>query len=200
MNNTMSESLTNLRNELTTWYMGLDERTLFYFESAYTQNRRAIANGLGGWTVTDEELSSSSTLAALLGVDADGEAADVVPHVAAASAPVTEPASAQENQTFKVQWVDINYGTATSGYEDVVQMFDGSNTAVFQGRVEPGALDEGAQTPVEIDVPALQAGTYRVEIVHNAGGTDPQYAQYAYKTVGLRSITESELTVSAAAN
>ena len=118
MNNTISDSLKNLRDALTTWYMGLDDQTQYYFESAYTQNRRAIANGLGGWTVTDDELSHNSTLAALLAIEADGEPSDVLPHIAGAMAPVTEPANAQANQDFKLVWVDINYGTATSGYQD----------------------------------------------------------------------------------
>jgi hypothetical protein len=197
MNNAMSESLRNLRNELTTWYMGLDDRTQYYFESAYTQNRRAIANGLGGWTVTDDELSHNSTLAGLLGIDADGEAADVVPHIAGAMAPVTEPANAQANQDFKLVWVDINYGTATSGYEDAVEVYDSWNNPVFQGKVDLPALDNGAQTPVQIDVPGLQAGTYSLRIVHNAGGG--YEAAFALKNVGLCSHTDAQLTVAAAA-
>ena len=199
MNNGLSESLTNLRNELTTWYMGLDDRTQYYFEAAYTQNRRAIANGLGGWTVTDDELSVNSTLAALLGVDSDGEAADVVPHIAGACAPVTEPATPSANEAFKLDWVDINYGTTSPGYDDVVLIQDGSNTSVFEGKVEVGALDNGAQTAVRIDVPGLNAGTYSVKIIHNANGPDPEYAGYARTDVGLRSYTDTELTVSAAA-
>ena len=197
MNNTISDSLKNLRESLTTWYMGLDDRTQYYFESAYTQNRRAIANGLGGWTVTDDELNHNSTLAALLAIDADGEPSDVLPHIAGAMAPVTEPANAQANQDFKLVWVDINYGTATSGYQDAVEVYDGSNNPVFQGIVDLPALDQGSQTPVQIDVPGLQAGTYSVRIVHNAGGGFE--AAYAIKSVGLSSYTDGELTVSAAA-
>jgi hypothetical protein len=191
----MSESLGNLRNVLTTWYMGLDEQTQYYFESAYSQNRRAIANGLGGWTVTDEELNHNSTLAALLGIDADGEPSDVVPRIAGAMAPVTEPANAQANQAFKLVWVDVNYGTATSGYQDAVEVYDGSSNPVFQGMVDLPALDQGAQTPVQIDVPGLQAGTYSLRVVHNAGGGYD--AAFALKNVGVSSYTDGELTVSA---
>lgn len=197
MNNAMSESLNNLRNELMTWYMGLDDRTQSYFEAAYAQNRRAIANGLGGWTVTDDELSHNSNLAALLGVDADGEAADVVPYIVPGSTPVTEPTTPSANQAFTLDWVDVNYGTTSPGYDDVVQIFDVSNSAVFEGVVKVGALDNNAQTPVRIEVPGLTAGTYSLRIVHNANGPDPEYAGYARKDVGLRSFTDVELTVSA---
>jgi len=196
----MSDDLIHLRNLMTTWYIALDERNEYLFEQVYEHDARVLVNALGGYLVTAEEITRFPTLKALLGVDADdADASAVLPHVAGSSAPVTEPATAQENQAFKLEWVDINYGTATPGYEDAVQILDGSNTAVFQGRVELAALDQGAQTPVQIEVPALQAGTYRLQILHNAGGSNPEYPQYAIRSVGLFSVTESELTVSAAA-
>lgn len=193
----MSDSLNSVRNDLTTWYMGLDERTQYYFEAAYTENRRAIANALGGYTVTAEELAHFSTLAALLAVDADGAPGDVVPHIAPACAPYTEPAAVSANQSFKLDWVDINYGTSTSGYDDIVLIRDGSNTDVFHTKVEVGSPSQGAQASVGVNVPGLQAGTYSLQIIHNANGPDPEYAAYARRDVGLRSFTQVEFTVAA---
>ena len=193
----MSDSLNDVRNNLTTWYMGLDERTQYYFEAAYTENRRAIANALGGYTVTADELAHYATLAALLAVDADGGPGDVVPRIAPACAPYTEPATISANQAFKLDWVDINYGTRSPGYDDIVLIRDGSNTDVFQSTVGVGSLDQGAQTTVGVDVPGLAAGTYALQIIHNAYGPDPEYAQYAQRNVGLRSFTDVAFVVAA---
>lgn len=198
MNSTTSDSLSKLRNELTTWYMSLDERNEYYFDRVYEHDARVLVNALGGYTITAEEIGHYSTLAALLGVDADGEASDVVPHIALSSSPVTQPASAQADQAFKLEWVDINYGTASPGYQDAVFIHDGSNP-VFEGQVTVGPLDKGAQTQVQIDVPGLQAGTYNVRVLHNFAGTAPEYAQYADRSIGFASVTDAEFTVSAAA-
>ena len=62
-----------------------------------------------------------------------------------------------------------------------------------------GPLDKGAQTQVQIDVPGLQAGTYTLRVLHNYAGTAPEYTQYADRSIGFASVTDAEVTVSAAA-
>ena len=120
-----------------------------------------------------------------------------MPHIAGACAPVTEPANAQANQDFKLVWVDINYGTATSGYEDAVEVYDSSNNPVFQSMVDVPALDAG-RSDARPDRRSGSAGRHLlVRIVHNAGGG--YEAANAIKNVGLSSYTDAELTVSAAA-
>src|SRR5262245_44585747 len=196
MSITTSDRLTDLRNELTTWYMSLDERNEYYFGRLYETDARVLVTVLGGYTITAEEIGRYSTLAAFLGIDADGEAADVLPHIALASVPVTEPATAQADQAFKYQWAEINYGTASTGHKDWVFVHDGSSS-VFEGTVDVGPLDKDAQTQVQVDLPALRAGTYFIKIIHNMGGTPAEQAQYASKSVGLASVTDTEFTVAA---
>ena len=197
MNTLISERLGELRNELTTWFMSLDYRNAYYFEQVYENDRRVLVNALSGWTITDDELAHYPTLAALLAVDPEGDhdPATVLPHVGCAFAPVTVPATTKENESFKIEWVDVNYGAATAGYQDAVQIADSSNTPVFQGMIDLGALDQHAQMAAQIEVPGLPAGTYKLTIVHNSGGGNPDAAQYAIRSVGLASFTESELTV-----
>src|SRR5262245_43642708 len=153
MSITTSDRLTDLRNELTTWYTSLDERNEYYFGRLYETDARVLVTVLGGYTITAEEIGRYSTLAAFLGIDAEGEAADVLPQLAHASAPSPGPATTQADQAFKYQWVDINYGTASVGHKDAVFVHDGSNS-VFEGTVDVGPLDTHAQTQVLIDLPA----------------------------------------------
>ena len=197
MNTLISERLSDFRNELTTWYMSLDFRNAYYFEQVYESHPRVLVNALAGWTITDDELAHYPTLAALLAVDPEGDhdPATVLPHVGCSFSPVTVPATTKENESFKIEWVDVNYGAATAGYQDAVQIADSSNTPVFQGKIELGALDQNAQTAAQIEVPGLPSGTYKLTIVHNACGGNPDAAQYAIRSVGLASVTESELTV-----
>jgi len=197
MNTLISERLGELRNELTTWFMSLDYRNAYYFEQVYENDRRVLVNALSGWTITDDELAQYPTLASLLAVDPEGDhdPATVLPHVGCAFSPVTVPATTKENESFKIEWVDVNYGAATAGYEDAVVIRDGSNTDVFHAMIELGALDRDAQMSAQVEVPGLPAGTYRLTIVHNSSGGNPDAAQYAIRSVGLASFTESELTV-----
>ena len=122
----------------------------------------------------------------------------MVPYIVPGSTPVTEPTTPSANQAFTLDWVDVNYGTTSPGYDDVVQIFDvleqQPSSKAWSRSV---ALDNNAQTPVRIEVPGLTAGTYSLRIVHNANGPDPEYAGVRGKDVGLRSFTDIELTVSA---
>ena len=197
MDTLISERLGELRNDLTTWYMSLDHRNEYYFELVYETDPRALVNALGGWTITGEEIASYPTLAALLAVDPQGDhdPASVLPHVGCAFAPVTVPSTPRANESFKLEWVDVNYGAATAGYMDFVVLTDSSGTDVFQGKLDLGALDKDAQLSAQIEVPGLPAGTYKLKIVHNGAGGNPEYPQYAIQSIGLASFTDAELTV-----
>ena len=74
-----------------------------------------------------------------------------------------------------------------------------ASSAIFSNDVPQTAMRGGRSPGAGVVrgwfIPALPAGTYKLKITHNAAGGNPDAAQYAIRSVGLASVTDSELTV-----
>jgi hypothetical protein len=192
----VSDELEALRNDLTTWYMSLDQRTQGFFEAAYTKAPEAVTQALGGQAVGANEVGQYSTLAAMLGADAGGDVTKVVPYMWS-EAPRVDPATA--NVKFGVHWTDRNYGALSSGgHYDELKVFDESNTEVFGHSQYVGPLQNAAEAQVDVDVePGLQPGKYVVRILHNKDGVMVDAAGYANREHGISSLSEATFDVAA---
>jgi len=98
----MSDELNTFRNQLTTWYMSLDQRTQGFFEAAYAQAPEAVTQAIGGQpVVASGEVSQYATLAAMLAADTGGDITTVVPYLWA-EAPTVDAAECASTTTQRV--------------------------------------------------------------------------------------------------
>jgi len=191
----VSDALNALRNELTMWYVSLDPRTRGFFEAAYVEAPETVVRALGGAALSAGEISEHASLASVLGADAGASATDLVPYIGITGSPVTAPPLLTDGDAFVLRWDDVNYGSASSGHDDEIGIFDVSNSLVFQDRVGVGALDRAAHATVEVAVPGLATGNYTARILHNADGVDVAYAAYATRERGIQTFSDAVLVV-----
>jgi hypothetical protein len=75
----MSDALDELRDQMTSWYLGLDERIRSYLEAAYARAPDVIVSSIGAHRVTGEEIAQHSTLAALFDADPSSDFSTTLP-------------------------------------------------------------------------------------------------------------------------
>lgn len=191
----MSQALDDLRDQLTSWYMSLDPRTVSFLETMYSEAPAVVLAGIGGGAVSAEELGEHPTLASVLEVDLGGDASSMLPFIGAAGPLAVDPLDLTTSSELVVRWTDVNYGRATSSFADVLVVVNADGAAVHQVRTDPMALDAGGQVAVALTVPPLPAGDHTLRIVHNVDGVDRDQSQYANRRIGLLSYSELPLTV-----
>jgi hypothetical protein len=191
----MSDALDELRDQMTSWYLGLDERTRSYLEAAYAQAPGVIVNSIGATGVSADEIAQHASLASLFDADPSGDVATTFPYIGGDGPLLVEPERPVGDDAFVLRWIDVNWGASSRGYADRVAVIDAENNAVFSAEIEVPALDSGARTPIEISVADVPAGTYTLRVLHNSNGIDPAYPHYASRKVGFHSYSELMLEV-----
>ena len=134
----MSDALDDLRNQATTWYLSLDERTRTVFEAVYAEAPGVVVRAPGGAQVGEAELGQHTSLASVLDA-ADGNTETVVPYIAVEGGVRLTPRAPTDVQALHVSWTDCNYGAGTDAYVDRIAVINAANELLTDDGVDSTA-------------------------------------------------------------
>jgi hypothetical protein len=183
-----------LRNEMASWYVGLDDRTKEIFDHIYRRQPRAVLRAIAPDNyIEDDEPLPGSTLGEVLNPDGAGDAGSLLGMIEGHSHTI-EPEGTDANAPFTINWTEANRGGELSSYSTHVVIRDENNAEVFNERVDFDGLAAGAERRHGLHVPeGLPAGNYRLEAWHNVdAGDDPTSATLE---AGLRTLSQLDFGI-----
>jgi hypothetical protein len=168
-----------LRNEMASWYVGLDDRTKAIFDHIYNQEPRLVLRAVApdNYIDDDEGLPPGATLGEVLNPDGATSPMLMLGSISGYGHAI-DPEGPDASTPFTIRWTESGFGGTLASYGTQVVIRDANLNEVFNQRVDFAGLEQGAEAARELQVPnGLPAGTYRLEAWHNVdGGSDPTTA------------------------
>jgi hypothetical protein len=171
-----SEAVQRFVNEYSSWFTSLDATAKAAIDEMFRLHPEDMYRALTG-EQAPENLPRADSLSDILNPEGAMSGIELVPYYAAEV--TIEPSGPEANTEFTIRWTDTNYGAASQGHSDQVEIINyDTGESVFTGdRVEVDALAANASANQEIKVPGLPAGNYSVRVSVNVDGSyDPNEA------------------------